>query len=194
MAGAPHDGHVPATPLLRPTAFFEERPAPGLVEPTLVVLAAGMLLMGSTVLVVDLGVEGTPAQLAVGVALAGLVGGVAAWGFVSLVVFAVSALLGGEGGGLRETAAALGWGYLPMVVGGVVDVAAALLFSETTATVPDPLADPRSLVLAALGVGFILWQGYVWFAAVRHVRNLTSLQAALAVTIPVGLPLVVWLG
>ena len=45
-----------------------------------------------------------------------------------------------------------------------------------------------------MGVGFILWQGYVWYAAARHVRNLTRLQAVLAVTIPVGLPLVVWIG
>lgn len=208
--------------LTRPGEFFASHPDPGLKRPALLVGATG-LVQGLTVVVFLaqfrelLRRESAAGDgvLAVGaVVVLGALVAVALLGWLLLAgfLYAVSYRTSGRGGG-RALLAAVGWGWLPLLLAALVILATAVLVvsqlspptDEATAREFARQVEEGSLVALAgaagtaratatgsfsqvqtvAGVLAPLWSGYVWLAAVERFRGLTRWQARLAVAIPV---------
>jgi hypothetical protein len=221
------------TALFSPATFFERERPTTLTDASLVMLGVGVSAAGSLVLsvLVVLGVHapravagsesaqlsnfGLPSvRYAVGTdgfASGGLPAGLvvfllflpfASWLLLSGVVHVLSWPLASEGT-VRETVAAVAWGFLPVAAANALTFVGVLIaflggpptfefafvgllgraFAQSTAVSP---------VLAAtnlLGVGCLLWSGYLWTHALATVRGLDRRHAALVVAVPVGLAL-----
>jgi len=127
--------------------------------------------------------------------LSGLFGTVLVWIAVSGTFYLLSAAFT-DTGEFRDLVAAVGWGFVPALFSALLGSGAAIyVFSQLSLpTVGDGIAatlrsagDHPLIVFAnALGVAFTLWQGVIWFFAIKHVRALSAREAALTVAGPVG--------
>jgi len=169
----------------------------GVVTVTALVSAAGAYVVMSQLL----GSLGGDVQgvggIAVGAAVfGGFVGAYVVWGVASVVFFLVSVVFDGEGS-LGKTAAFVGWGFVPRVVGNVVGLALSALALRDV-TPPSDVSQyqafarqfqHRPLVVASsvVGVVFLLYSGFVWTFALKHARDLSTRGAALTVFVPVGI-------
>lgn len=186
--------------ITQPDSFFEERATEtGLSTPVLIVTVLGLLYLGS-------GYLSTYVYFAGANQLLGMFGGFLAaflmWLWVTVGFQFVSYFFDGSGS-FRRMAALVGWGFLPLLIGGTIQlVATAIAFGNPTppaavymngqavVAIQQPQSDP--LVQAGRVVRLVttLWSGYVWVFAVEHTRGLTRQNA----TITVGIVLAITLG
>ena len=101
--------------------------------------------------------------------------------------------------GFRELLAAIGVGFVPLLIGNVFTVAVTLLtFPSTPAqlwglgmTIPGrvyvipPEMGAVFFLVNAVGIGCALWAGYLWAHALKRTRGLSSRQALAVIAIPV---------
>lgn len=208
--------------LTRPGEFFAGHPDPALRWPALLVGATG-LVQGLTAVVFLLqfrellrqeGVAGDGVLVVGAVVVPGTLVAFAlfAWLLLAGFLYAVSYRTSGRGGG-RVLLAAVGWGWLPLLLAALVMLATSVLVvaqlspptDEATAREFARQLDEGSLVALAGAAGTVratatgsfsqvqtvvgvlapLWSGYVWLAAVERTRGLDRRQAFLAVAVPV---------
>lgn len=115
------------------------------------------------------------------------------------VLFLLSSRFGGDGD-FRRLFKFVGWGYLPVLIGGVVNFALLLQASsgiepvqsvEAAATVSSHLqSHPLVRVSRALNIIFAVWQGFIWVFGLHYARNIKLRAAAICVSLPVGLSVV----
>lgn len=202
---------APRSILLRPHDAFATEETSSLLGPLLVVVCYGAIALASVAPVllavaellpvspsvdVAVGSEQVSAPgLAVAVVALGIPMLLVAWALVAVVTYALARVLGGSGD-VRETAAFVGWGFLPkllgaLAVGLLILVAAALdpdaTFAEVMvgsreqwevgfASVSGPGGALVPLVVAVEVVASV-WTTYVWYGGLSAVQALTRRRA-----------------
>ncbi len=114
-----------------------------------------------------------------------------AWVSYSAVFYGVSYLYKGRGTFLR-TLANVGYGCVPLIVGGLLHLALLQLISLPVQDyfIPSRVAAHAaavSLIDAGVAIPVLLWCGFLWTAGMRHARSLSTRQALVTVFVPVGL-------
>lgn len=120
------------------------------------------------------------------------------WLLYAGLFHAISVVFDGDGA-FSTTAAFVGWGFVPSVLGSVA--AAAINYYRFNVRGIDVPAEftqesmrrfnqalqtgPLVALSAALGIVFTLWSAFLWTFALKHARDLTVRQAALTVAVPV---------
>lgn len=123
-----------------------------------------------------------------------------AWISYSAVFYGVSYLYKGRGTFLR-TLACVGYGCVPLIIGGLLLLALSQLISLPVQDhfIPARVAayaTTTALVNAGVAIPVLLWCGFLWTAGMRHARSLAARQALVTVFVPVGLTIgakIVWL-
>lgn len=119
---------------------------------------------------------------------------------------AISALFDGDGE-FSTTMAFVGWGFVPSVLGSIasaainyyrfnvqgIDVPAEMTMEAYRQFSRSLQIGPLVALSAALSITFTLWSAFLWTFAVKHARNLTVREAAMAVAVPVGIGLLLTL-
>jgi len=199
--------------LIKPNKFFEARmkEAESLKVPLLIVLISGMISGIVAFLMARIALEMLSETLppeALG--LASTIGGISAfvgavvvslviWVVFAAVFFGISWLLKGEGT-FKRTLEFVGYGYIPMIIGGIIS--AVLIYNFiSTAQIPqvtDPaqiaeivtqwiMKSPMLQLSSIIGTLFMLWSANIWVFGLRHARNLSTKNALITVGIPVAL-------
>lgn len=117
------------------------------------------------------------------------------WVYYSVFFYGISYLYRGRGT-FAGTLAPVGFGCVPLVLGGIILL---FLLPLTSMPVQDYFipahqaahAAITSLVHAAVTIFALLWSGYLWTAGMRHARDLSPGQAQVTVFVPVGLTILV---
>lgn len=190
--------------LTDPDGFFRESaPERGLRGPALVVLLAGVTNTVPVLVLIQrlLGSLSTAFRiLAIGMLFISAVAGVFAvffmwYGFAS-VFHAISTLFGGVGE-LRTTIRYVGWGFVPIVLSGLISLGFLLVTLPDQATFGDPgrveqiaratQHSQLALVSSVVTSTFTVWSGLIWAFALVHARELDLRSAAITVGAPVTL-------
>jgi len=168
-------------------------------QPTLIVFLLGIVNVIPSLLIatrVETAVEGL-SQTAIGVAqgigvLFGFITVFVLWLIFTGVLHGISALAGAGRGSFRQTFRYTGWGFLPSVLGGVLNAYAtwqALRRIPASTPAPELSAELQSITIVQIttGVGmlFIVWQGFIWAFALSHCRGLTLRRSAVVAAVPV---------
>jgi len=120
--------------------------------------------------------------------------------FVNTGMFYLLSSRFGGNGDFRRLFKFVGWGYLPVFLGGIVKFVLLLQAAsgiesaqsiEAAATVSSQLhSHPLLRFSSVLNVIFAVWQGFIWVFALRYARNIKLRAAAICVVLPVGLSVV----
>ncbi len=121
------------------------------------------------------------------------------WVVFAAVFFGISGLLEGEGT-FKRTLEFVGYGYIPMIISGIISAVIMYNFISTAQIphVADPteLADvltnwlatnPMVRLSSIVGMLFMLWSANIWVFGLKHARNLSTKNALITVGIPVVL-------
>jgi len=197
--------------LLNPNKFFEARmkEAESLKVPALIVLISGIISGIGAYLMAGITLEMLSKTLppdAVGIA--STIGGISAFVgavVVSLVIWIVFAavfvgiswMFKGEGT-FKRTLEFVGYGFIPMIVSGIIATVLMYHFISTTpipqVTDPAQLAEvitewimksPTIQLSSVIGILFLLWSANIWIFGLKHARNLSTKNAVITVAIPV---------
>lgn len=191
--------------LTDPDEFFRRRVVdPPLSDPFLVVLFAGVADGLSSFLFYQRALSVGPEQsgpfvLVVSLlqVLISILVALAKWGVVTSVAHLLAVVVFGGRGAFRTVLAAVGYGFLPSVLAGLVQ-AAGMWVALQSVPLPDGVegipqfatavsrTDPL-VVAKVVAIILLLWQGYIWTYGVKHSRHVTLRGAALSTAVPVGL-------
>jgi hypothetical protein len=197
--------------LINPNKFFETRmeAAESLKVPALIVLISGLIsgtgayvmagitieMLGNTLPPEALGMASTIGGISafVGAVIVSLV----IWVIFAAVFFGISLLLKGEGR-FKRTLEFVGYGFIPMIVSGIIGAVLMYQFVSTTpiphVTDPAQLADvitqwitksPTIQLSSIISILFLLWSANIWIFGLKHARNLSIKNALITVAIPV---------
>ncbi len=113
------------------------------------------------------------------------------WIYYAAVFYGISYLFGGRGT-FSRTLAFVGYGCVPLIIGGLLHLAPFQIISLPVQDyfVPSRVAAhavAASLIDAGITIPVLLWCGLLWTAGMRHARSLSARQALVAVFVPVGL-------
>ncbi|MBE0516768.1 MAG: YIP1 family protein [Methanophagales archaeon] len=198
--------------LINPNKFFEARMkgAESLKIPLLIVLISGMISGIAAFLMTGITLEMLRETLppeALGLAstiggisafVAAVIGSLLIWVVFAALFFGISALLKGEGT-FKRTLEFVGYGYIPMIIGGLIS--AVLLYNFiSTAQIPhvtDPTEiaevitqwmtkNPMVQLSSIISILFMLWSANIWVFGLRHARNLSTKNALITVGILVA--------
>ena len=200
--------------LTNPDKFFEDRmkEEERLKIPALIVLIIGItsgiaaFLMGRITAELLRGTlppeaEGFISIMPISMAIFALIFSLIVWVVFAVVFFAISLALKGKGT-FKRTLEFVGYGYIPMIIGGVISVTLmyyVVYYVFPTMSIP-PVTDPAKvgealepvmksqmmLLSSALGILFTLWSANIWVFGLKHARNLTTKNAVVTVAIPVA--------
>ena len=202
--------------LFRPDAFFQKRMAENenLLFPAIIVFAGAIIAgaagyLSSTLTSQLLGWTGLGTgfitTLSVACAFAGVF---ICWVIVAGIFYLVSLIFEGKGTFSRSLEA-IGYGFLPLVIGYLVTLAVGLAcipriaaeplargwsladpaaaMSATQAFMNDPLVTQYTRITMIVAIVFLLWSMYCWIFGMKHARQLTARNAAICVGVPVFL-------
>ncbi len=198
--------------LIKPDAFFEKRSASeeNLKIPFLFVAIAGVIgaiygyEVGSLTARMFAGAGAGMSQFISISSLAGAFIGVLLFWLIGSAVFYLLSMAFKGNGTFNRTLEAIGYGFIPQIIGSVITLAAALYYLPMVnvpviksltdpallqATITRLMNDPAMLELtrisAVIGVIFILWSANIWIHGIKHARNLSLRDAAITILIPV---------
>jgi hypothetical protein len=196
--------------LLVPDRFFREREGvSGLTIPVLIIGIVGILsAIGAyfvTPVTLQVVVPMLPSDgqqiLGIIMALAVVWGAIfpyIQWLVVTIIFFGLSVLFKGTGE-ISKSFEYIGYGFLPQIFGGVINIYLSYLFA-VTADVPrvtDPtlinqvtqslMNNPYFELATLVGVIFLLWSTNIWIFGLRYARNMDIRDAAISVGVPVGI-------
>ncbi|WP_220680639.1 Yip1 family protein [Methanofollis formosanus] len=195
--------------LLNPDTFFREREGheAGLKFPLLFVLLAGLAAAPGAYVVAGMTGPLLPpeAQSYLGIVMAIAV--VAAFFstiifyIVFVIVFYLLSLVFKGSGDIKKSFEAVGYGYLPLVVGyllsslAIIYYAPSFVFPQVDLTTPAGAealnqviaSSPMTMISSILGILFMLWAANIWIFGMRYARSLTLRNAAITVGVPVGI-------
>jgi hypothetical protein len=202
-----------------PNSFFRDRrDAPSFIGPVLIVTAIAVLGVGSAIISIRATSEMMGQMMAdsdagqgvqtfvqafqlIGVVI-GFVLTYVIWVLWTAIFYGITAIFDGSGG-FTTTLKLVGWGFVPSLVGSVINVfinvyrfeirgfdvpanagpQAAQQFSQQISS------GPLVALSAVLGIVFTLWGGLLWTFAVKQARQVTTRNAVIAVALPVLLGL-----
>ncbi|MDI6810959.1 MAG: YIP1 family protein [archaeon] len=198
--------------LINPDNFFEARKkgVESLKVPLLIVLISGVIGGIAAFLMAGITLEMLSKTLppeALGIALTvgrisafigALVVSLLIWVVFAAVFFGISSLLKGEGTFTR-TLEFVGYGYIPMILSGMISAVLMYNFISTAqipqVTDPTEIAEvikqwmtnnPMVQLSSIIGILFMLWSANIWVFGLKHARNLSTKNALITVGIPVA--------
>lgn len=185
---------MPSTPLFSPQKFFSQR------EFSLGT-ATGVLLLGSIIAVASAAPYASqvlPGGSSIGllvlsIVLGGAIGAMGILVIATLIIYLLASTVGGTGS-LTDTAAAVGWASLPLLllntVGTAITWTLSFLGQLPPLTAADPLALPTWLLVfnAIVGILTYIWIGYLLTYAISTVWSLPVRRSALVAGTVVLLP------
>jgi hypothetical protein len=127
------------------------------------------------------------------------------WLIYGALFHGISGLLDGEGE-FVTTVVYTGWGFVPNFLGATVALAANYVILQAVSlpseVTPQTMqayqqqvqSHPASLVVLVVGLGILLWNAYIWVAAVEHARDVDRTDAMIAVGFPVAVVVLIRLG
>ena len=200
--------------LIHPSAFFQD----GLSEkeslkiPGIIVLVLGIVSAGYAYLIGGLTgkllagiVPGMESIIAVSTILGAFVGVFLFWVIWTGVFYVMSSVFKGKGSFKRSLEFA-GYGYLPQILGAVLNVIVAVqyipeiivphipssaaqdpqvILDATNTLMHDPAMREMIQVASLISIVFLLWSATIWIAGMKSARQLSDRDAALCVGIPV---------
>jgi hypothetical protein len=196
--------------LLVPDRFFREKEGvPGLTIPVLIIGMVGVLSAIGAYFVTQVTIQailpalpsGTQQYMSIAIVFAvvgGILGAYILWLVATVIFFGISALFRGKGA-LRTCFEHIGYGFLPQIFGGLINI---YLFYQFAATVKIPkitdptlvnqvttslMTDPYFKLTTLVGIIFLLWSANIWIFGLKYARNLEIRDAAISVGIPVGI-------
>jgi len=203
--------------LTNPNKFFEARMKgeESLRIPVLIILISGIISGISVFLMSSIMMEamsktlppeaqGFISFMPIGGAIGAFVGSFIVWVVIAAIFFGISWLFKGSGT-FRRTLEFVGYGYIPMIISGIIS---AVLVYNFISTVQIPVVtDPRKIAEAiaplmksplmqlstVIGILFMLWSANIWVFGLKHARNLSTRDALLTVAIPVAIYILVLL-
>jgi len=196
--------------LTNPNKFFEAKMGEevSLKLPALIVLIIGIIsgigayFMGGLTAEMLSGSVPAEAQavlsfIPISGAIAAVIGSFIFWIVFAAIFFGISYLFKGEGK-FKRTLEFVGYGYIPMIISGVIS---AIFIYNIVSTVHIPVVtDPAKMAEAleplmknpmmqlsyAISILFMLWSANIWVFGLKHARNLTTKNALITVAIPVA--------
>lgn len=199
--------------LTNPNAFFAAKlkDAESLRVPALLVLTSGLISGIAAYMITRITLEMLQGTLPPEAqSIAAMVGGIGAfvgalvfslllWVIYAAVFFGISALFKGEGD-FKRTLEFVGYGYIPIIIGGIISAILMYNFAMTAQPphVTDPAAlaelitewitsDPTVLLSSIIGILFMLWAANIWIFGLKHARNLSTKHAVITVGIPIAI-------
>jgi hypothetical protein len=136
--------------------------------------------------------------------ISGLIGLLLLWIVFAAVAFGISCIFKGKGK-FKRTLEFVGYGYIPLIIGGVVSAIFYTIpigmYAYPATSIPqgtDPtmvgeiiiaslLGSPMMWLFCAICILFTLWSANIWFFGLKHSRNLSTRDALLSVAIPVAI-------
>lgn len=187
-----------------PDSFFERQcEDPSLLGPVLVVMAAAAANLISVSIVMSRVTEvfgETPImQLVVSLSyvtslVMGSVGVFVAWVAVTAIMYFIAGRLNVERHQFRDLFKLLGWGFVPAVCSGIAAGLATFVVYTQVQFPNDPAqlsaffeslrSDPTFMVSRILFVVFTVWQGFLWFFAVKNLYDASARTTLLTVVVP----------
>jgi hypothetical protein len=191
-----------------PDGFFRRDPKEwsNLKIPAAIVLVSGILSAVAGYLLAQVlsgifpegiqGVSNLAPIMGFAAAAGGLVSVFFIWAAYTVVFYVISMIFMGKGTFTR-TLAAVGYGFLPTTIGGLIDLIILWAYlpgirvspvkdvmdiqSATTALTHSPLFQITGLISTI----FLLWSASIWIFGLRYSRELTLRNAAISVGLPV---------
>jgi hypothetical protein len=206
--------HSFADLFLKPDAFFQDliTKKESLGKPAVIIVAAGIAAGAYACLVGGLTAEmmaGIMAGMETIIVLSAFFGALfftfIFWVLWSGVIFAISVVFKGNGS-FKRTMEIVGYGYLPQVVGLLINSMVAYLFipavnvpTLSAAAVQDPeliqeatkalMHDPSMMALtqitSVVSIVFLVVSANIWIFGLKHARGLSLRDAAICVSVPV---------
>jgi hypothetical protein len=206
--------HSFADLFLKPDAFFQDliTKKESLGKPAVIIVAAGIAAGAYACLVGGLTAEmmaGIMAGMETIIVLSAFFGALfftfIFWVIWSGVIFAISVVFKGNGS-FKRTMEIVGYGYLPQVVGLLINSMVAYLFipavnvpTLSAAAVQDPeliqeatkalMHDPSMMALtqitSVVSIVFLVVSANIWIFGLKHARGLSLRDAAICVSVPV---------
>jgi hypothetical protein len=206
--------HSFADLFLKPDAFFQDliTKKESLGKPAVIIVAAGIAAGAYACLVGGLTAEmmaGIMAGMETIIVLSAFFGALfftfIFWVLWSGVIFAISVVFKGNGS-FKRTMEIVGYGYLPQVVGLLINSMVAYLFipavnvpTLSAAAVQDPeliqeatkalMHDPSMMALtqitSVVSIVFLVVSANIWIFGLKHARGLSLRDAAICVSAPV---------
>ncbi|WP_185715618.1 Yip1 family protein [Halocatena pleomorpha] len=203
--------------LTDPPSFFRERvDNPGILIPTLIVIATGVIAAVGSAPVADLtsqlATEGLASQgqqlnestvNAVGTftsvfsTIFSFLSVLLGWIVYSIAFYLIARFAFGGSASLGNTFAFTGWGYIPMLIHQLISAAAAYyVYSGVTlpnatvaaqTTLQELQNDPVILAAGVIGLVLLVWSGVIWTAAMSQLHDVSRRNAIITVGIPVGI-------
>jgi hypothetical protein len=197
--------------LTNPNGFFEARMKEGesLKVPVLIVLISGLISGIAAFLITGITLEMLSETLPPEAqSIAMTVGGISAfigalvfsliiWLVFAAIFFGISMVFKGEGS-FKRTLEFVGYGYIPMVLSGIISTVLMYNFISTAQlphiTDPAEIAEiitqwmttnPMVRLSSIVGILFMLWSANIWIFGLKHARNLSTKNALITVGIPV---------
>jgi hypothetical protein len=188
-----------------PDGFFRRDPKEwsSLKIPAVIVLIAGIIgaisayLVSRTILqIFPVSLQSATGLVTVIGAAGGLISVFFIWAAYTVVFYVISMIFMGKGTFTR-TLAAMGYGFLPTTIGGLIDLIVLWAYlpgvqvsrvkdvmdiqSATTALTHSPLFQITGLISTI----FLLWSASIWIFGLRYSRELTLRNAVISVGLPV---------
>lgn len=198
-----------------PETFFQQRSEnPGFFRPLGIVFLAAIVSIGGGLLVYQVLSTKVPLIFLIfqaGGTIFGFFITFIIWVVLAIVFYLISIAVGGEGS-LGDTLKLTGWGFVPQIIGGIINTVAYYIALQATEvpSFPENLnpqnqaqikeavgklmeftlslaAHPAIQIAGIIGILILIWQLVIWVFAVKSARDLTTRGAAISVGIPVGL-------
>jgi hypothetical protein len=200
--------------LVHPTAFFRDASAEkeNLTIPGLIVLILGIISAVPAYLIGGLTgkmmagiVPGMESIIAVSTILGAFVGVFLLWVIWTGVFYVISSFFKGKGS-FKRSLEFVGYGYLPQLLGAVLNVIVAVqyipgitiphipssaaqdpqvIIDATNTLMHDPAMREMMQITSLISIVFLLWSATIWIAGMRNARQLSDRDSALCVGIPV---------
>ena len=189
--------------LINPDRFFREKSKKeiSLKIPFLIVLVMAIIATALSILILTELMGALPKEVvpfvSVGVvigAIGGLIGTFVMWLIFTGIFHTISIAFKGEGR-FRRVFEFVGYGFAPSIIGSIIGLVVMIYalptinFSlENPELMKQTLLDNQYLQMSRIiNILFLLWSANIWIFGIRYARNISTRDAAITVSIPVGI-------
>jgi hypothetical protein len=188
--------------LINPDRFFREKSKKevSLKIPFLIVLIMAIIAAALSILILTEMMGALPKELApfvsVGAvigAIGGLIGAFAMWVIYTGIFHTISIAFKGEGR-FRRVFEFVGYGFAPSIISSIIGLVVMIYALPTIdfslgnpELMKQTLLDNQHLQMSRIiNILFLLWSANIWIFGIKYARNLSTRDAAITVSIPVG--------
>ncbi len=189
--------------LINPDRFFRKKSKTeeSLKMPFLIVLITAIIATVLSILILVKVMDTMPKEAApfmsIGAAIGaigGLIGTFSMWLVYAGIFHTISIAFNGEGQ-FRKVFEFVGYGFIPSLISSIIGL---VIMMYALPTINFSLDDPELMkqtlldnqylqVLRTINILFLFWSANIWIFGIKYARNLSFRNAAITVSIPVGI-------